>query len=496
MDRHDRPIQLAGICEWICLALLVGALASGMLLGSGGSATARAVSQILCVLCVLTGILSMALEGKLRILRSPLLAVLLALPVLALVQIVPGPWAEWSPLHWAHPPGAAVVSADRHATMQWFIWSLSLLGLLWVATHSLRTPRHVAVVVLCLASTLGASAVVGTALSTQTSKTVFGLFRLDDPQTPVVIRDSFQPGSALSTPTQSWTEVDDGTGTPLWFRRQSSEAAFAGFTSSVHWAICSVALLPLLLVQAQRRLRRPASEVGSAEWFGLPAYTQGVCLTLFALFLTGMVGWWADPLDALIAVSLMFVVGTAMCERGDRVYLISVGLLQLALVLAMAATRISMHGGFYWLADRSRQFLSDNVALARAFIDHLWLGCGLGAAGDVWPLYRHEPASVASQGSSALMFLVETGLTGAVLVIAAAAYLTGRWCAVRDELRSEERRLLAALFGGLTGLAAFALLGPGLETPVVMALFVVLIGCTARGLAGGFAPARVGGIHG
>jgi hypothetical protein len=80
--------------------------------------------------------------------------------------------------------------------------------------------------------------------------------------------------------------------------------------------------------------------------------------------------------------------------------------------------------------------------------------------------------------------------------VAAAAYMTARWCAIRDELRNEERRLLAALFCGLTGLATFAILGPGFETPVVMTLLMVLIGCTARGLAGGFSHARIGGIQG
>jgi hypothetical protein len=190
------------------------------------------------------------------------------------------------------------------------------------------------------------------------------------------------------------------------------------------------------------------------------------------------------------------VVSTVMCHLKDRAYLLSVGFVQLGLVIGLAVTRISLNGGLFWLADRGRQFLADNVALARAFLDHIWLGCGLGAVSDVWPLYRHDPASVASQGSSALMFLVETGLGGAVLVVLGCVYMTGRWCAIRDGLPKEERRLLAALFGGLTGLAAFALLGPGLETPVVMALFMVLIGCTARGLAGGFAPARLGGIQG
>src|SRR5690606_38161306 len=109
MDRLEQPFRIAGLFEWLSLSLLVGALTTGMVLGSGGSATARSTCQLLTVLCVLAGVTYMALDGRLRLLRSPLLALLVGLPVLAIVQVLPGPWAGWSPLHWAHADGSGAV---------------------------------------------------------------------------------------------------------------------------------------------------------------------------------------------------------------------------------------------------------------------------------------------------------------------------------------------------------------------------------------------------
>lgn len=366
-----------------------------------------------------------------------------------------------------------------------------LLGRAVAAAQHLRTARRLRMIGIVMFALLATSCAIGVLQQTSKNRKPFGIVPMSN-ATPV-LRDVYSTETAIGLAAyRSWDEVPASLGMRPSIANSSAYFApvaaatqpFAGFLQRQQWTICCIAVIPLLLTFAAQFLVQ-ASAYGATDW---PWTWEGKRALLWfagALSLGGLATWFGDPIVVPAAV-LAAAIAAAILAGPERGQAIRWAAVLWVVVVGVGAIRLGTAGGMQALQDRIAVASSDNRSLWSAFLDHRWFGCGLGASGELWTLYRSNPSDKPMQASSLLAAAVELGWLGMGIVAAVGLYSTGKWLWVRGRLDAQARLLVGGAASAVFAMTAFAALGPGLEAPVLLGIAAVLVGCLARGLSGGY----------
>lgn len=486
------------------VAAIIAAALCGMLLGGGVSATARSVFCLLAAAAFFCSTASMLVEGRWRMFASPLLALPMALALLAIAQLAPLPGLAnlraTSPWVSNKSTDVLMVSANRHATLQACLLFVGSGLLAFAAAHQLRTAKRVRLVGVVMLVALVLSCVVGVTQQSIKNRNPFGLFPLANANP--ALRDVFSKETAIGLASyRAWQELPAsvhlkaGLDNASDFYAPATNAVepFAGFLERRQWAVCAVALIPLLLTFAAQLLTQ-ATAYGVGDWLWTWESKRAMQWLLAAFGLIGLATWFGDPLATPLCILVAGAVSFFALTGPGRKKALRLAALAFMVAAVVGGIRLSTGGGLNVLRDRVDRAAADNRSLLVAFADHRWFGCGLGAVGELWTIYRPTSAESAVQASSLLAAAVEVGWLGIAIAGLTAVYLTAKWFWVRSRFDPQARLMVGGIVSALVAMTAFAAVGPGMEAPVALALVAVLLGCLARGLGGGYCTAH-GGIE-
>lgn len=203
-------------------------------------------------------------------------------------------------------------------------------------------------------------------------------------------------------------------------------------------------------------------------WFAL---TAGV----------GAVAAWVEPVVAIVAgsagLSALVILGSSA-----RVRLAAVSISLLVVMSAPAGVRFAREGGSNF-SNQLRAAIADGRDLARATADVGCLGGGIGAFGDLWPMYREDGSRAEVLGPAILAMGVEAGWFG--LATFAVATLLGITIVFRRLPKTAEgsRAVSAGLAASGAAFLACGLAAPAAYAPAVLVVASLCIGLFARGFA-------------
>jgi hypothetical protein len=465
--------RLAETFEGLTLFAASITLASGMFLGSGASALARGIFLLLSATTLILCGLAMIADGRWRLVRSPIWFLVVAWLGLATLQLVPA-IAQHLPLSW-QPSANGLGSLYRHATLQQLVWWMGGLALLVVVSAQVRSASRLAAMSVGLSMVLWGVGLVGFFQTLADRPQLLGIFEWNDPRVPDVVRDIFgsSPASGMIAyhPWQE-TTLDE---TTFFAPAPRPTKLFGGFLDARHWGVCVALLLPMLLAACSYY----SSFAGVGGWRTHASSQQSNLYWLVGLCMAGTAAWMADPatMPTLLTVSLLVVV--ILIGRHDRPAACRLGLLYLA-VMAGTCT------AYYWLVGtppflvRFREWLAQaNVFIAQWNERSGW-GTGWGTTPELGGS-AHSLASVSSLGALAL----EVGWIGVGITGLGLAYVLIRACWIYGRLDRDGQVALAGSIGSLTACGLASLVGPGVDTAVVMGLAVFSLGCLMRTLAVG-----------
>ncbi|MFO0949093.1 MAG: hypothetical protein U1D30_24805 [Planctomycetota bacterium] len=485
-----------GVVRWFnfaSIAFLVLASASGMLLASGVSTTARAIFQVLALGAFLATICSMAMEGNWRMVRTPLWLLPMVLFALVVVQSqsLPAGLVQRVQQTWETDNEAVAFSANRHATFQGLLWLTSACMLLFVALQQLRTVRQLQATIGALAVLLLMSGILAKVQAPRSQPEFLSLMQSVKQNSPAMGRDLTRADSAIGPfaylPRAELQLPGNSADGNTWYvpaKPADGEFAVAGFWRSSQWSICVLALIPVLVGLGVTRLMH-AQDLHGKRWPSQLEGQTGLAFATLAILLSLVAGFHADPVRQLVPAIASLLIGVFLVgSAGRKKFLVIAFLAASSMAAACASQRMRPGTPSLLDAEPWRSTWSDNGSLLRVLGDHLWVGCGLGALGDVWPRYRTVAASQANQASSLLAMFGETGLVGILLILLTTSYVFIRWQRIRVHLSGVSRALTGSMVAGLGALFVAGLIGPGLEAPVTWCVATLLFGTLARGLAG------------
>lgn len=512
---NPRP-RLLALVDRLTAALLAALLVGGSLAFGGRVWWAPPALAGVCLALVMACLVRMLLEGRVRILRSPLTALGVLALGLAAAQVVSMPprvSAALSPSSRAAygsgllpgrarlldpavevpaaPPVRAPVSVDRPATLRWAAAAAACLAVFWATSHFVDRLSHLYVVwgsVLVGFAVHTALAVVQLSCRTQG---LLGSY-LEPGRGPAwgPNLDDLAAGPGRSV-FRALTDVPNGS---LAWALPTPERPYAIGTlmggPGAYLAFGSL-VLPLALglalqLVAPRGSREPLSvRLGQSGQWGLVLLLLG-SLTIGAV----VVGLLAGPfLSVPFAVALLAAGLPAARRTGLRWTAIGLTL------LAVSALGGGLALGTAWSTSQedpmpvgpadpalARRVWVDALAIVR---DFPVLGTGLGAFGTVYPFYKSLDASPTTAMSSLMQFWVEAGFAGLGL-----AALAGLWCLARlpgavGRVGTADRALVFGLIGAAVGFTLFSTVHWTVELVSVALAASALAGTLNRWLAGG-----------
>ena len=490
------PAPSGGAAFWLELAsigFLSLAVASVVFLGDGVSASARTLFVWLSVVALLCTGFSMLFAKQLRLLKSPLIVLPIFLGVLGMAQIatLPQEWVRHFQASWMKAESYRSISLYRHGTLQTLIWLAGACVALFVAAHQLRTASRVRCLAMSFSLLLVVTGVWGALSGEGHSTRVLGVLSVENRDLPGFVRDLFSRNTAVGlSGYESWSEWRSHADRPvdrIWYSASGGgRPYFATFLSSTTWTACALIVLPLLLASSVQ-LASQSFGARAIDWLSQTEGQKALIFVAVSLTLAGLIGWIGEPVVVLAAMSGMFLAGwywLGPTRDRKRFQIIAAGCVLLALCTGLV--RFARNGEIASFVDGWKQNAADDVSILKMLKDHRWLGCGLGSFAEVWPNYRSEPSSTPHRASSLLALAAETGLVGLAVLGGGVIYLLLRQRRVRRKLDPDSAVLSVGAIAGLVCLVAVGLLGPGCETPAVAGLALILVGCAARGLAGGF----------
>jgi hypothetical protein len=454
------PQTGARVLERLSLVLLSIAVVASMVLGSGASVGVRIAVQSTAGLAVLATIASMVAAGSFRIVRSPLWLAPAGLILLGAAQMLPLPslLGGAGSLESLPRPAPLTATANRHATQEGILLWCSALFVSAVASCQIRTQRQASNVSLTLGVVLLVSGLAG----------CLGLWSSGN--------GGWFDSQSVIGPLAYQASVDfDATGVWLTPAAPRSET-FGGFWDRSHWTACVLGFVPWMAILGAFNAKATSTKK-TPRAVSIASTSLAACLWALAVAM-------GDPLTLCLAGFLAVAALVVLAPSNHRALPIWTGAAGIALTVCGIALRFVLGGassdfGFaQWAAG------SDNRSLAAAAWDLGWLGGGIGALPDVWPMYRNAPAETAPQASSLLMLLVETGWLGVVVFGATAAIAVAQWKRMLPKWDPSTQLMVSALAAGLIGMLGIGLLGSGLEAPGIAIVGALLLGCLARGFSG------------
>jgi hypothetical protein len=495
------------------LAAVLAATLIGTTLSFGGAVWwAKPVIAVLTLAFVLATLLHILLEGKLRVLKSPL-TVLGALGVgLAAVQLasLPGTMAgvlsphsrevyvygrlprhalvEDSAIALPEPVNVrSPVTLDRAATLRWLVGAVACLALFWGVGHFVDRQGHLFVV--------WGSLIAGFALNTafalvQIIGGADGLFGFLEPGKGRAWAPSVN--DLLTSPNASALRVVGESGS-AWTVAVPDRPFLLGTLMGgpgAYLALGSIAL-PLALALALQLMAPRGSREGLMT--RLRQSGQGslvfllVGLVLTSAALTGLMAGLVLCLP--FAIALVLVGFPCAWPAGLR--WAGVGLTSLTLLALGAGVALGDSWSRYPSAMPSVRVAGLAAAL-RVWAD-TWpmlrdfpvFGTGLGSFPSVYPFYKSLDPSQTTALSSLIEWVVESGLVGVALLVAG-----GYWCLQRlpgavRRVGSADRALVFGLIGAATGFSLFSAVHWTVELPAVAVSASAFGGICNRWLSGG-----------
>lgn len=347
-----------------------------------------------------------------------------------------GPWRQ-------HRPGIPERSVSGPATVSFWLL-LAFLLLLYA-----NTPK----VLPALEVVHPAAVVGGCALLALVSETVLGGRPLAYGWPEGGLLVAFCGAAALSCLGALWPNyavgaVSDLLKMTLVFFFLVNSANTEGRLRTVMWAMVIGGLFPAL--GTLNNYRHGNLEEGRAAWVGIfanpneVAYSLVILLPLVAYLATSH-GWFARL--TLLGISCVYLAAIFVTfSRGGMVGLLAVVALyawrkrniwlRAGLIVAVAGGLVV--AGHYWTRNEDFSHVGNDLSFQQRiatsqvgldmFVDHPWLGVGLGCSVIAWPLYA--PQGLYTTGAlvthnTVIQVLGETGILGAVpflLLIGVALY--------------------------------------------------------------------------
>ncbi len=494
----------------------LAALIVGTALAFGGAVWwARPVIAALTALFVLSGLLRLAVEREVRVLKSPLTALGVLALGLATAQLVPLPAALAKPISprshdvyahgvltghasaddptlvWTEPArGRSPVSVDRPVTLRWLAGATVCLALFWGVSQFTDRLARLYLVWGCIVAAYSLNTTIAVVQLVSRSG---GLYGFVEPGKGPAWGPSVT--DLLSTPNASILRTlgETGGAHPAWAVPVPDRPFLVGTLMGgpgAYLALGSIGL-PLALALVLQMLAPRGSRERLAARLGESGQGSLVFL-LFGLLMAGaaLVGMMAGPLASLPFVLSLFVVGIGSA-RPSGLRWVAVGL-TLSAVLAVGA---GVAGGRFWaglpgdgppvkpvdLEVSSRVWL-DSLRIAR---DFPVFGTGLGSFASIYPYYKSRDPAQSTASSSLLQWGVESGAVGLGLLLIGCV-----WCLVRlpgavRRVGTADRSLAYGLIGAASGFSLYAAAHWSVELPAVAVAASALGGTWNRWLAGG-----------
>ena len=499
------------------LAVVLTTLLVGTTLAFGGAAWwGRPFIAVLTAAFILLGMIRILLEGKLRVLKSPLAFFGLLAVLLAAGQLAPLPpkaarllspharevyslgvlpshaLADDAGLELPEPAGSrSPVTLDRSATLRWLAGAVVCLALFWGVSHFAdRLGR----LYLVWGSIVTAFAVNTVFALVQVVCGANGLYGFIEPGKG----PSWAPSTEdlLSAPGATVLRGLSGDGPdalPAWASLVPEHAFHLGSLlggPGAYLALGSIGLPLTLALALQVMAPRGSRESLSAR---LGESGQGsLVLLLGCLLVAGglLVGLIAGPfLSVPFAVALVLV--GIPCARPTGLRWSGVGMT----LMVLAALGLGIGCG-EWSARNPGLIAPVRVpglaASARVWTD-TWkiirdfpvLGTGLGSFASVYPHYKSHDAAHTTALSSVAQWVSETGLIGLALLVAAGLWSLSRLPDAMRRVGSADRALVFGLIGAAVGFSLYATVHWTVELAAVALSASALGGTWNRWLAGG-----------
>ncbi|MDR3635004.1 MAG: O-antigen ligase family protein [Isosphaeraceae bacterium] len=499
------------------LAVVLATLLVGTTLAFGGAAWwGRPFIAVLTATFVLLGMGRILLEGKLRVLKSPLAFFGLLVVVLAAAQLAPLPakaarllsphsrelytqgvlpghaLADDPELELPEPVGSrSPVTLDRSATLRWLAGAVVCLALFWGVSQFADRLGRLYLVWGCIVTAFAVNTVFAFVQVVCRANGLFGFIEPGKgPAWAPSIEDLLNaPGSAALRGLAD----DTGAALPAWSTlvpdRPFSLGSLLGGPAA-YVALASIGL-PLTLALALQIMAPRGSRESLSARFGESG--QGSLVLLLACLLVAgglLVGFIAGPLLSLpFGVALLFVGIPGAWPTGLRWS----GVGMTFLVLSAVALGI---GGGEWAAQNPGVLASVRLpgpAVSLSVWSDTWkiirdfpvLGTGLGSFASVYPYYKSHDAAQTTALSTMAQWVAETGLLGLALLVAAGLWSLSRLPEAVRRVGSADRALVFGLIGAAVGFSLYATVHWTVELAAVALLVSALGGTWNRWLAGG-----------
>ena len=499
------------------LAALVATLLFGSTLAFGGQVWwAPPALAGVCLALVLACLLRMLLDGKVRLLKSPLTALWVLALALAATQVVPLPPSvavALSPSSRAAytvgvlpgrvreldpalelPEGPTIrspVSLDRPATLRWIAAAAACLAVFWASSHYADRLGHLYVVWGSVLAGFFLNSAMAVVQLVCRSKGLMSTY--------------FEPGvgpawgpnanDLLTAPNSAVLRSlgEPQPGHPAWAMlaadRPYSIGTLMGGTGA-YLALGSL-VLPLALgltlqLLAPRGSREPLSaRLGQSGQGGLVVLLLG--LLVVSASVVGVLA--GTALCVPFALGLLVAGLPATWRTGLRWSAAGLTFLTLAALAGGVALGAFWSGSTTYpmpvapleLGPATRVW-ADALAIVR---DFPVVGSGLGSFASVYPFYKSLDASPTTASSSLLQWWVEAGFAGFGLLT-----LAGLWCVARlpaaiRKVGTADRSLVFGLIGAALGFTVFSAVHWTVELVSVALAASALGGTFNRWLAGG-----------
>jgi len=267
-----------------------------------------------------------------------------------------------------------------------------------------------------------------------------------------------------------------------WLEPAPQTARFGTYLNTSDWAAAAGMLAPFLIAAGACYLRR-LNGVNQLGWDA--DAPQGLAFAAIAALLVAAAAGLGDPVVGVTGYLFSLIVVVTMGPKSDRATLRRFGFAALLFAVGAAGVAMVLQGGVGGVVASWNQWIADSRALWQILVGHWKTGAGLGAIGEVWPMYRHDPIdAVAASGSSLLSLAAEAGapLVGLTVLLMFLGFR--RWRRVAPTLSPDARLLAAGVGGALAAWLGHAALGPGGDAPSVLLLVAVFLGLAVRALAG------------
>jgi len=498
------------------LGVVLATLLAGTTLAFGGAVWwAGPVIVGLALLFALATLLRVLLEGKMRILKSPLTLLGLLALALGVGQLVPLPPAlsrqasprsqqlygigaypdriqEFAPdVQLPEPvPIRSPITVDRSATLRWIVSASVCMILFWgVAQYTDRLRR----LYLVLGTLLGVFFLNTCFVVVQIAGQTPGLFALYEPGRAPYWAPSNSDMIAAPGTNILRSMKDASPDHPAWPQLNPDRPFLMG--TLMGGAEAYLALASFALPLALALLIQLIAPRGSREFLGVRLADSGqsgllLLIGLMLVISAVTVGMLAGPLLSLPFAIALFLVGVPSAwPTGVRWSGIGATFLVLMALGGGVLLRVyenSLPESFLpvplFSAEAVRHVWADGLRIAR---DFPIFGSGLGSFASIYPMYKTLDESRNTALSSLLQVWIESGFVG--LGILSLGLL---WCLIRlpgavKRVGSADRALVFGLIGAAVGFSLYATVHWTIELAAVSIAVSALGGVCNRWLSGG-----------